>query len=107
MIKYNQHSVHENWDAFKQHISTIMKKHNGNQLPGLKPQLKKLIKKKNQLYYKARATKSQDDWDRFKHAESVVQKQLRRSEWDYVNTMLKEGMFKKYNKQLWKYVESR
>ena len=80
---------------------------NGNQLPWLKSQPKKLIKKKNQLYYKARATKSQDDWDKFKHAKLVVQKQRRRSEWDLVNTMLKEGMIKKEIKQFWKYVKSK
>ena len=70
------------------------------QIPWLTPQLKKL-KKKYQLYYKA--SKSQDDWVRFKWATSMVWKRLRRAEWDHVNTMLS----RKDNKRFGKCVKSK
>ena len=70
--KSNQRTIDENWNNFKQHIDSLLTRipsktiSGKNHLPWLTPKLKKLVKKKNKLYFIARASKSAEDWTKLK-----------------------------------------
>ena len=110
----DQRSVEDNWKLLKSHITDTLATHVASKyirgkhhLPWLSRDLKKILKRKNKLYFKARITQSNDDWRKYKKLKRIAQKQMRKPEWDYVNNILQESLAKKDTKCFWRHVKSK
>ena len=99
------------WSTFKsllnksidQHIPSFKLK-SKNSLPWLTPQLKKLLKRKQRLYKKAR---SSNDWSPFRKYQKYCRQQMRRAEWQYINGKIQEGLDRNDSKPFWRYIKAR
>jgi hypothetical protein len=109
-------NINDIWNTFKQHIfkqhlfkclykhipSKIIK--SNNRLPWFNHKIKKMLRKKQSLYNQAKRTKN---WSNYKHYQKECKRQIRKGEWNYINSAILEGMEKNNTKPFWKYVKSR
>ena len=107
-------SVDESWRTFKEGMLGIMNKLIPSKLstkrynlPWLNRSLKKLIKKKHKLWSKARRTKSDSDWDRYRKHKSHTQKVTRAAHQKYISNILEESMEHNDTKPFWHYIKSK
>ena len=107
-------SVSDNWNSLKNHIKVMMDKHvphkqskSNYQLPWLTPSIRKLIRKKNSLYFKARNSRKSEHWVKYKECRRAVQRALRSAEWNYINNILETGLVNNDSKPFWKYIKSK
>ena len=63
-----------------------------------------MLRKKHGLYNQAKKSKK---WANYRHYQKECKRQIRKAEWDYINTSILEGMEKNNSKPFWKYVKSR
>ena len=90
-----------NWKDFTKFLGKMMDKnipskttsirHN---LPWLNSSLKRMIRKKQRLYNKAKCTKKRKDWNKYNSHKKETLKALRKARWNYINNMLLEGLVK-------------
>ena len=80
---------------------------NRHNLPWINHKLKKLIKKKNKLYNKARQSKKKEEWDYYKVHKRHTQKALRQAHWEHVNTILEDSLESGNRKPFWKYIKAK
>ena len=97
----------QEWNLLKSHITDTLAVHvpskyirGKHHLPWLSRDLKKILKRKNKLYFKARITQSTDDWRKYKELKRTAQKQMRKQEWDYVNNISQERESRKERHQM-------
>jgi len=112
--KWQGRPVEKNWELLKNHINAMLKKHIPSKLssqkhqnPWLTTPIKKAIRKKNKLYFKARKTHNKDLWTKYKAAKQQVQKQIRKAEFDYINNILEESLKSKNPKPFWRYIKAK
>ena len=98
---YKQQSVNSNWESLKSAIKTSMDKHiptkrttNKNKLPWIGNNIRRLIRKRKKLYDKAKKTKKNDDWKKFKSLRKHIKTKIHQAKNDYLldilNTKCKE-----------------
>jgi hypothetical protein len=63
-----------------------------------------MLRKKQSLYNQAKRTKN---WSNYKHYQKECKRQIRKGEWNYINSAILEGTEKNNTKPFWKYVKSR
>ena len=113
IIKKNNEgdSVEELWDHFKTELFSLIEKFipskmrsTSNRPPWMKNKDKRLLRKKNRLYKKAKKT---NNWKNYNMTKKETKKALRRSEWAYINENIINGLSEKNNKPFWKYIKSK
>jgi hypothetical protein len=104
-------NINDIWNTFKQHLFKCFNKHipskiikSNNRLPWFNHKIKKMLRKKQSLYNQAKRTKN---WSNYKHYQKECKRQIRKVEWNYINSAILEGMEKNNTKPFWKYVKSR
>ena len=104
-------SVHELWNRFKGDLNTAindnipfkMKKFKQS-TPWITRNVKRKMKRKDRLFKKAKRTKN---WTQHRKFKKECKRQLRRTEWTYINTVINEGLQNNNTKPLWKYTKSK
>jgi len=111
-IDNNTNDVHTNWDTLKDHLNNIISTHvpsrksSGKpELPWLGHKLRRAIKRKNKLYFKARKSRNHQQWQKYKQAKRDVQRAIHHAERNYINNILIDGLEKNDTKPFWKYVK--
>jgi len=107
--------INDIWEKLKHGIYEVMEKNipskltsNIHNLPWINHKLKKkMIKKKNKLYNKARQSKKKEDWDYYKVHKRHTQKALRQAHWEHVNTILEDSLESGNRKPFWKYIKAK
>ena len=113
-IDNNTNDVHTNWDILKAHLNNIISTHipsrksSGKpELPWLESKLRRAITRKKKLYFKARRSKNDQQWQHYKQAKRDVQRALHHAERNYINNILVDGLDKNDTKPFWKYIQSK
>ncbi len=108
-----ERSVNANWKDFTKFVFKMMDlnipcttTNIRKNLPWLNNSLKRMIKKKQRLYNKAKRTHKKKDWNKYNSHKKETLKALRRARWNYINNMLIEGMNNDNNKPFWRFVKS-
>ena len=104
-------NINTMWNTFKQHLFSCLDKHipskvikSNNRLPWFNHKIRKMLRKKQGLYNQAKKSKKLAN---YRHYKKECKLQIRKAEWDYINTSILEGMEKNNSKPFWKYVKSR
>ena len=63
-----------------------------------------MLRKKQSLYNQAKRTKK---WSSYKHYQKEFKRQIRKVEWNYINSAILEWVEKNNTKPFWKYIKSR
>ena len=107
----NKTDINNMWTTFKQELFKHLDKHvpskmikSNNRLPWINHKIRKQLKKKQRLYQQAKRTKQ---WANYRHYQKECKREIRKAEWNYINTAILEGMEKNNSKPFWKYVKSR
>ena len=105
-------NVQTNWNMFKEKISELMEKHipsrtscASHKNPWITREVRRMSKKKQSLYKKARLSNNPKDWDSFKVHQKATQKKQRKNFWAFQNNMFDEK--DKSNKAFWKFIKSK
>jgi exonuclease III len=106
-------TVQENWSKFKAHLTCIMNRYipsktvkNNQRLPWFNNSIKRVIRKKQRQYNKAKRTKKDVEWAKYRSLQNLASKMMKKSRLDYINNMLTESVESKNNKPFWKYIRS-
>jgi hypothetical protein len=75
-------------------------------IPWLSPHLKRLTRKKQRLYNKAKRTHKDLHWAQYKSLKCALTKALRKARWDYINGILQSGLDEGNTKPFWRYIYS-
>ena len=112
-------SVDVNYYYFKSTINEVMKKNipqkniNGRwNVPWLTNSIKRMTRKKQRLYNKARRTDNPSDWKKFKEMRKCIKKQLTIAHNEYVSDLLTAPEKSRSNKEVpskrfWSYIKSK
>ena len=113
-------SVEENWNLFKNAITDSIKKHipskkiNGkHSLPWITTTIRKMIRKKQRLYNKAKSSSDPIHWHKFRALRKYVKRQIQEEHNRYIMNLFEDeptsgGTDKIYKvgKRFWSYVKS-
>ena len=88
------------WLAY---IPTFMLKKRQS-LPWITPTIKKMLKKKQRLFKRARST---NNWSGYREYQKHCRRELRRTEWQFINGKILQGLEQKDNKPFWRYIKAR
>ena len=91
----DKNTIHENWNKLKSKIHDLREKYvpskmssTRHNLPYITRAIKRIFKKKQRQYNKAKNTQAQKDWSVFRNIRSKVQKLLREARSDFINNKL-------------------
>ena len=111
---WKNQSVDYNWTLFKEQVLGTISRNVPSKMsstrtnvPWLTPPLRKLINRKNKLYYKARKSRQPQLWAKYKCVKRDTQKALRKAEWTYMNEILTDGLSSNDNKPFWRYIKAK
>ena len=76
-------------------------------MPWFTNALKRMCKKKQRLYNKAKKSKSGKYWQQYKSLKKDTLKAIRKRRWQYINDILQVGLEQGDSKPFWKYVRSK
>ena len=107
-------SVSENYQLFKQYIQDTINKYvpkrllkiGKNNLPWITPNIRRLCRKKQRLFNKAKRSHRSKDWQEYKKHKKHTLQSIRRAHWNYVNSILQDGLESNDSKPFWRYVKS-
>lgn len=106
-------SVEENWRKFEKAILTATDsnipssfKSSRFNLPWMSRPLKRLIRRKQRAFYKAKETNKHRSWDRYRSLRKHVQKELKKAEHDYLNTTVFDSLCTD-SKRFWSFIKGR
>ena len=92
-------NINDIWHTFKQHLFKCLDKHipskiikSNNRLPWFN---KKMLRKKQRLYHQAKRTKN---WSNYKYYQKECKRQMRKAEWNYINSAILKGVEKNNTK---------
>jgi hypothetical protein len=104
-------TVQEMWNTFKTNLFRTMDANIPNKeirsksnIPWIRKKHKKMIKHKQRLYNQAKKTKN---WKNYRQFQKECKRELRKAEWQYVNSNIMEGLNNNNTKPFWKYVKSK
>jgi hypothetical protein len=107
--KNEGNTIHQLWDTFKENLFETMNRYIPNResrarstTPWIKNKQRKMIKRKQRLYNKARKTIK---WANYRHYQKECKRNLRKAEWEYINSNIIEGLINNNTKPFWKYVK--
>ena len=106
-------SVEENWHELKQHINNLINDKVPHKwsttrynLSWFNRDLTRMTKRKQRLYNKAKQSKSQADWDKYKQCKKATTSEIRKAHNEYVERKLIRGLDEGSTKPFWRYVKS-
>lgn len=76
-----------------------------NHQPWITTKTKRLLRRKQRLFKKAKTTNSERLWKKYKNIKKECQKECRRAHSDFVNEIISNGECQ--NKKLWSYISSK
>ena len=101
-------SVNENYIKFRTYLEEVMENKIpsklSSKLPWFNRELKRLCRKKDRKYKKAKRSGREDHWEQYKEFQKVVQAKLTEGRWDYINRFLQIGLETGNKKTFWKYL---
>ena len=104
-------SVNENYIKFRTYLEEVMENKKPSKLsskrfklPWFNRELKRLCRKKDRKYKKAKRSGREDHWEQYKEFQKVVQAKLTEGRWDYINRFLQIGLETGNKKPFWKYL---
>ena len=107
----NSKDINEIWDFVKEGLDKIVKKHvpskltsSRNHQPWINSNVKRLIRKRNRWFKKAKNSDSDKVWDIYKAIKKETQKSCRQTHDQYLNDLFTGD---KTNKKLWGYIKSK
>lgn len=107
----NGSNINDVWEKFKTSIINSMDKNipsfqtnSKSKTPWINGKIKKMLRKKQRLYSKAKRTKN---WSNYKHQQKITKSEIRKAEYNYVNNIIEEGLRKNDSKPFWRYIKSR
>ena len=99
------------WTTFKDRLQSSIDKNiptfmlkTRHSLPWITPQLKRMLKKKQRLFKKARSSRN---WSGYREFQKHCRRELRRAEWQFINGKISEGLEQKDNKPFWRFIKAR
>ena len=106
-------SIEDNWNEFKGTLLKLMEKYVPSRttrcrqnLPWWNWHLKRLVRRKQRRYNKAKKSSSPTAWAKYRLTQEM-QKALDQARWDYVNNILIDGLENNNSKPFWRFVKSR
>ena len=75
-------------------------------MPWFNNTLKRMCKKKQRLFNKAKRTKRAQHWEQYKSFKKDTLKAIRKRRWNYINDVLQLGLDKGDTKPFWRYVKA-
>jgi hypothetical protein len=66
-----------------------------------------MIRKKHQLFQRAKQIERTEDWDKYRLQKRATQKAVRQAHWSYVNNVLESALEEGNSKPFWKYIKSK
>jgi hypothetical protein len=110
-MKERGDSVNIMWERYKEVIMSAVEKHvpsilrrNRHDLPWMNRILRSLVRKKKNLYKKA---KKSGNWDNYRFAQKECRRAMRKAEQQYINNTIEQGLKENNSKPFWRYVKSR
>lgn len=107
-------SIETNWNNIKTHLHLMADKHvphkmssTRTNLPWFNQHLKKLVKKKQRLYNKAKKDNTPTNWESFRSFQKLTKKAIKSSYWQYINNTLTKSLEDGNVKPFWKYIKSK
>ena len=73
-------------------------------LPWVNRKIKKMLRRKQRLYKQA---KKNNTWSNYRHYQREIKRTIRKAEYNYINTMIEEGLKNNDSKPFWRYIKSR
>ena len=103
-------SAYKEFTAFiekltKNHVPTKFSS-NRNRIPWMTNAIRRLCRKKQRIYNKARKNKSPTLWSKYRSIQKQVAKYLKQSRENYINNILAESLEKHDTKPFWRYIKS-
>jgi len=84
------------WQTFKRTLCSSLDENipsktikSNNNLPWINHKIRKMIKRKQRLYNHTKKTKK---WNNYRQCQTECKKQMRKAEWDYINSTINEGL---------------
>lgn len=114
----NGHDANDLWNIFKNNLDSSIRKHiphknakTKDSLPWISPDTKRLIKKRDKWYKKMKKSADPKHKEKFKELKRIVQRQLRRSYWSYIEDIVttteddNHGIGNSPMKRFWTYIK--
>ena len=99
------------WNKFKSSLLTSLEKNvpsfmlkPKSRLPWLSANIRKLLKKKQKLFKRA---KNSNNWSPYRQFQKHCRRELRRAEWRYINGIIQDGLKKNDTKPFWRFIKSK
>jgi len=106
-------SVETNYNDFKSFVDSVMDAciptkmtSSRDNMPWFNNTLKRMCKKKQRLFNKAKKTKRAQHWEQYKSFKRDTLKAIRKRRWSYINDVLLLGLDKGDTKPFWRYVRA-
>ena len=113
LSEYHTRSVDENYNELSSRLNTIIDEHVPSKLsrgkhstPWFSPSLRRLCRKKQRLFTRAKRSHKKAHWDKYKSHKKDTLKAIRRARWEYVNEILNVSLLEKNSKPFWRYIRS-
>ena len=110
----NIRSVEDNWNYIRDNLLKAINTYipvkfnsNSNNIPWVTLQLKRLIRKKQRFYNKAKRSKRSADWAEYKNIQGQVRQSIHVEHQKYIAKILNSSSSLNGNKPLWHYIKSR
>jgi hypothetical protein len=111
--EHKERSVEQNWKELKKYLMKIMDKYVPSKSTSIRHNLlwmnttlKRMVRKKQRLYNKAKKSHKRKDWDEYNKHKKETLKSMKKSRWNYINKILIDGMKNDNNKPFWRFVKS-
>ena len=113
LSEYQERDVDTNYSDFQQHVDNMLDKHVPTKLsssrknvPWLTPTIRRMCRKKQRLYKRAKKAKKNKDWywGQYRAYQTSTSKALRKAKWDYINGILQESLNDGNSKPFWRYI---
>ena len=105
--------MEQNWNFIHENILQIVKDHipakqisTLSRLPWMTSQLKRLIKRKQRLYKRAKRFKRPSDWKAYKDMQSQVRSALKQQRLKYLTSSLDSDCDNSRRKTFWRFIKS-
>ena len=103
--------VNTMWETFKTTVMSAVEKHipstlcrRSTDLPWIGHHIKKLLRRKKRLYKQARKT---GNWSNYRFFQKECRREMRKTEYQYVNRVIEEGIKGNNTRPFWRYVKAR
>ena len=110
-MKNEDADVESMWKEFKTSIMSAVERcvpsklqRPSTNLPWINRRIKRLMQRKKRLYKQAKKT---GHWGNYKFFQRECRREMRRTEWEYINTTIEEGLKENNSKPFWRYIKSR